>query len=104
MSDSTKFDPKRYGREPALRLASGRVVSLPAPFDPLEVTLAGNAREFAGGVVALYDATSKTGMVYLPAQGRWSMMQPIERDEFDAALAHGRDVEASLAPGSRAAH
>lgn len=98
-----KFDPKRYARDPALRLSSGRVVSLPTPFDPLEVTLAGNAHEFAGGVLTLYDPASKTGMVYLSAQDRWSMMQPISREEFDAALAHGHEVEASIAPGTGAA-
>lgn len=104
MSDSTKFDPKRYARDPALRLPSGQAVRLPTAFDPLEVTLLGNAREFAGGVVALYDATSKTGMVYLPVPGRWSMMQPIGRDEFDAALAHGHQVEASLPLGPGTTH
>lgn len=95
-----KFDPKSFAEDPALRLSSGRVIRVPAPIDPLEVTLPGNFREFAGGVVALYDATSKTGMVYIPTQDRWSMMQPIDRDEFNAALAFGSDVESSLAPGS----
>lgn len=86
-----------------MRLSTGHVVSIPTPIDPLEVTLPGNSREFPGGLVALYDATSKTGMIYLQAQKRWTMMQPIGRDEFDAALAQGTVLGAALAPGSDAA-
>ncbi len=104
MPNPPKFNPKDYARDPALRLSTGHVVSLPTPIDPLEVTLPGNSREFASGVVALYDATSKTGMVYLQAQERWTMMQPIGREEFNAALSFGRDVEAALVPGNGTAH
>lgn len=88
-----KFDLRRYAEAPALRLSNGHVAKLPIPFDLVEVTLVGNHWEFPGGIVAMYDSTTKTGFVYTRPTRRWSMLQPIEREEFARALAMGSQAE-----------
>lgn len=81
------FDAQRFMRDPAMRLSTGHVAQLPAQLDLIELTLPGNFREIAPGTAALYDPTSCTGAIYTEANRRWTMLQPIERADFDAYLA-----------------
>lgn len=85
-------DPSRFLRDPALRTRGGAVIRLPVPFDPGEAALSGNARELAGGVVAVYDGMSQTGAIFTPITGRWTMLQPIPREEFEQALTQAGEM------------
>lgn len=84
--DKQAFDAQRFLRDPAMRLSTGHVAQLPAQLDLVELALPGNFREIAPGTAALYDPTSRTGALYTQANRRWTMLQPIERADFDAYL------------------
>lgn len=86
-----------YRKDPALRTMDGRVIRLPRSFDPVEAALVGNNRELPGGLVALYDPNSETGAVWIPAVGRWTMQQPVTREEFEASLIAGERIADKLA-------
>lgn len=97
MAKPRRSGTKRYLKDPGIELSDGTVLRLPAQLDAVELSLPGNHREFRGGIVALYDPTSCTGMVYARQTRRWTMLQPIGRKEFDDALAIGDQVQDGFA-------
>lgn len=88
-----------YRQDPALRTTDGRVIRIPRSFDAVEAALIGNSRELPGGLVALYDPSSETGAVWIPAVRRWTMQQPVTREEFEASLVEGERIAGELAGG-----
>lgn len=72
---------------------NGQNIPLPEWFDAAELTLPGNAIEFRGGVLALYDGSTDTGAFWTPGTaanghaGRWLILQPIARDVFFECVA-----------------
>lgn len=67
-----------------LTLPSGRTIQLPPIVDRAEFGHAGNSEEHAeGNLIALFDPTSETGMIWLSfPQPIWIAYHPCERESF----------------------